>query len=407
MNQIIGSPAVIRSYDFDICVFIGRFQIFHNAHLHIILEALRRGKYVFILVGSANEPRRADLNPFYEQERMVMILQSIPAEFRDRIRLIPIEDSNYDTNAWVTNVKSVVADEAGKIGLINGPNSSLNNSRVTLIGHAKDHTSFYLALFPEWNTVDVMNHNGMGATAIRNLYFEHQNYLDDRRGRHGNRELALQEMGALLRKEIITKATYDFLCSFSETDDYASLVDDLLFNTNYKKQFEGERWPRNHVTADMILTQGTKILLIKRKARPGMGLWALPGGFVNPDETIWNGAIREGYEETKMKLPKAIFLDAFVKQDYFDAPNRDPRGRFVTHAFHFHLHPKAPKYDEKLSLEENQKRVRAALALPWVRGSDDAQNAKWFERSELSRSEMFLDHFSIIAKMTKDMPKDI
>jgi 8-oxo-dGTP diphosphatase len=73
------------------------------------------------------------------------------------------------------------------------------------------------------------------------------------------------------------------------------------------------------------------VLLIRRAARraapPFKGKWAIPGGFVEPDESLDDAAHRELQEETDLS-------DVYVEQLYtFGDPKRDPRGRVVTVAY--------------------------------------------------------------------------
>jgi len=57
-----------------------------------------------------------------------------------------------------------------------------------------------------------------------------------------------------------------------------------------------------HVTVDAILVEGAKILLVKRAAGlPCAGKYALPGGYLNRDETLEEGVLREVKEETGYK----------------------------------------------------------------------------------------------------------
>jgi 8-oxo-dGTP diphosphatase len=74
------------------------------------------------------------------------------------------------------------------------------------------------------------------------------------------------------------------------------------------------------------------LLLIRRAAPPFKGKWAIPGGFVEPDESLEAAARRELEEETGLR-------DVYIEQLYtFGDPKRDPRGRVVTVA-HFALVP--------------------------------------------------------------------
>ena len=69
------------------------------------------------------------------------------------------------------------------------------------------------------------------------------------------------------------------------------------------------------------------LLLIKRGEHPYMNGWALPGGFLRPDETIEACAVREVREETNLSLSTLIPIGIFSE------PDRDPRGRILSAAF--------------------------------------------------------------------------
>ena len=63
-------------------------------------------------------------------------------------------------------------------------------------------------------------------------------------------------------------------------------------------------YPRMQVTVDAVivrtLDEGDEVLLIERKHAPFEGCWAIPGGFVDMDETLSDAAKRELYEETAL-----------------------------------------------------------------------------------------------------------
>ena len=54
--------------EYDVAVFIGRFQVFHNAHVAVLEEAFRRADNVVVIIGSVDEPR-SYRNPFTFEER--------------------------------------------------------------------------------------------------------------------------------------------------------------------------------------------------------------------------------------------------------------------------------------------------------------------------------------------------
>lgn len=60
------------SRNFDFAVFIGRFQPFHNGHLHGLSNALHQADRVILLLGSAWQPRSLH-NPWTHQERENMM----------------------------------------------------------------------------------------------------------------------------------------------------------------------------------------------------------------------------------------------------------------------------------------------------------------------------------------------
>jgi len=74
--------------------------------------------------------------------------------------------------------------------------------------------------------------------------------------------------------------------------------------------------------------ENLKVMLVRRAIAPFQGEWALPGGFVRPDESLEETARRELQEETGI-------TQIFWEQLYtFGAVNRDPRDRIVTVAYY-------------------------------------------------------------------------
>jgi 8-oxo-dGTP diphosphatase len=89
--------------------------------------------------------------------------------------------------------------------------------------------------------------------------------------------------------------------------------------------------PRPSVTADIVLFRQTavalEVLLIRRRDAPFAGQWALPGGFVEPGETLKGAARREMQEET------GIVVETLRQLAAYGAPGRDPRGWTVSVVF--------------------------------------------------------------------------
>ena len=89
-------------------------------------------------------------------------------------------------------------------------------------------------------------------------------------------------------------------------------------------------YPRPMLTADCVVTNPRReVLLVRRGNDPYRGCWALPGGFMEMDETIEHCAARELQEETGLAVTESELRLVGV----YSAPGRDPRGRTVTAAY--------------------------------------------------------------------------
>ncbi len=93
--------------------------------------------------------------------------------------------------------------------------------------------------------------------------------------------------------------------------------------------YDPSAFPPFAVTADIALftvrSGKLQILLVERGCDPYIGSWALPGGFIQPNESAEQAAVRELAEEA------AIHSDVYLEQlATFSAPERDPRMRVVT-----------------------------------------------------------------------------
>lgn len=156
-DEFIKSENLIM-YKFDYLVFIGRFQPFHLAHMQTIEIALQQSHYVVLALGSAQMERNIK-NPFLAIEREQMILSNFSLDEQKRIKFVHVVDV-YNDKKWVKQVKS----------LVNGVIEP--NSKVGLIGHFKDESSYYLKLFPEWIMVELDSlKDSISATPMREAYY--------------------------------------------------------------------------------------------------------------------------------------------------------------------------------------------------------------------------------------------
>ena len=152
---------------FDYLVFIGRFQPFHVAHREVMDIALSQSEHVILVLGSAQDERSIK-NPFSIAERQQMILSSFDEVTRQRIQFVPIIDL-YNDEKWVKAVKDGVNDFIAQ----RDQNENEIERKTGLIGHFKDDSSYYLALFPEWQLLELENlKNQLSATPLRAKYYQ-------------------------------------------------------------------------------------------------------------------------------------------------------------------------------------------------------------------------------------------
>ena len=346
---------------FDTLVFRGRMQPFHNGHKAVIDKALEHAHEVVIVLGSCFQPRSTK-NPFTFDERKAMIRSAfgISTGYNpDRIKIVGVMDYPYDDNAWVSAVQSAV--DRVKSG-----------DKTGLIGHSKDSSSYYLKIFPYWrNHVEVENVDGINATDIRVDLFENWVFKN-------TEEMIPSEVREYIWDDLIFCKPFTAGCYARWFED---LSDEYCQIKEYreKSQMKGFNFPSVFVTTDAVITQSGYVLLIKRGGFPFKDCWALPGGYLDKGKFVVENMIKELREETKLKVPDKVLKGSIKSVEVFDHPDRDPRGRVITHGFHIDLgFP-----DEKL---------------PKVKGSDDAIHAEWIKLSDVTSEMMAFDHYHIIKR---------
>ena len=134
--------------------------------------------------------------------------------------------------------------------------------------------------------------------------------------------------------------------------------------------YDASKYERPSVTVDVVMMslrqRDLQVLLVKRRSWPFEGMWAIPGGFVNIDESLEAAAKRELHEETGVH-------DVYLEQLYtFGDPGRDPRTRVIT-VVYFAL------------LDSERLHVKAG---------DDASNVGWFSVYHLP--PLAFDHARIL-----------
>lgn len=334
---------------YDAAVLIGRFQPLHSGHVALLQETLAQARQVIVILGSAFQARTPK-NPFTWQERAQLLRAALPATARARLTALPVRDY-YNEPLWARAVQQAVADHTDK------------GARIALVGHFKDDTSGYLRAFPGWDLIGLARQGAIDATPIRNAYF--------------GATAATLDTALTPLAQFLPAATSDWLRQFAQTPHYAALQEEWRVLREYRASWATAPYPPVFVTVDALLRCQGKVLLIRRGHAPGKGLWALPGGFVEPNDTLWQSCLRELAEETHCALPEEHLRAALQGQQIFDHPQRSQRGRVITQAYFFDL---------------------GWQALPDVRGGDDAAHAEWVEQARLAGMEdqFHDDHWHIL-----------
>ena len=133
------------------------------------------------------------------------------------------------------------------------------------------------------------------------------------------------------------------------------------------------KYPRPTVTADcVVITHKAepRVLFIKPGGEPFKDCWAIPGGFMEMNETTEQCAVRELKEETNIDISDLHQIGVYSKVD------RDPRGRTISVAY--------------LAITD-----KTQIAV----GQDDAAEVKWWPLTALP--EMAFDHDDIMRDVVR------
>jgi len=335
----------------DYLVFIGRFQPIHNGHAAMLRQALERAPRVVVVLGSARSARTVR-NPFTAVERIALIRAAM-GELADRLVFVEMRDY-FNGARWAAAVRRAVAAALPA------------GASVGLFGHFKDASSGYLRDFPDWPLVEVGNVDGINAADLRQPWFE-----------SGGATTGLEDR--------LAPAVIAFLDEFAKTDAFARLHAEYAYLEAYKAAWRNAPYPPIFVTVDAVVTCCGHVLLVQRGGQPGVGCWALPGGFLDPREQVAAASLRELREETQLAVPGEELRAALQGQALFDHPDRSSRGRTLTHAFHYALD---------------------RTSLPSIEADDDAAAARWVPVPELMAMEdqFHDDHFMILDRFLELLP---
>lgn len=309
-------------------VVIGRFQPFHNSHKDLVDYALANSEKVLIIVGSSFRsllPR----NPFTFEERRGVIRKIYP-----NIHIKPCEDYISD-EAWAKEITSIIKEYTSKLEEVCIYGDPVDNeyNRNSLNGVA-------------YNYQDYTSELGIRASEVRSIVYNS----------YHPQSIAWEHLVPPETKEFLNGVDADLI--------------EKLSNVGKRNLFT----QGIYVTVDNIVLCRNHIVLIRRKDN---GVYALPGGYLEKDERIVNGALRELEEETG--LTKDV-LSPINKQFVIDNVHRSGFGRLISHVYSWYA-------------------LSTTYDVPEVRGGDDAKEALWVDYSTLSnlKDQFHDDHYQIIS----------
>lgn len=336
---------------YDALVIIGRFQPFHKGHLQLITQALEQCRHLIVLCGSTNLPRTIE-NPWSWSEREEMILGALSDSQSERVSVVPVQDALYARAQWQSNVQQAVT-RALKITLPIG----LIEPNVGLVVSELDDCAGYQRDFATWSQLELPRYGDVSDEVIREAMMA----------------------GLSTANKWLPSPSRNAVQILRASDSFGSLLAEQAAITRFRQEWAMAPYPPVFVTVDAIVCCGGHILVVERGQHPGLGLKALPGGFIDVQETLIESCLRELHEETGLDLRDSPAKCRMVRNAVFDAPYRSQRGRVITHVYQF-----------EYSADEG---------LPKVQGGDDACHAMWVPVGALSSESFFDDHFFILQYM--------
>lgn len=352
--------------------YIGRFNPFHYGHAFVLRTAIESGRDVVVLLGSCGRARSRK-NPFTAGERIDMIYNWVEDAGLKTTRLFTEELHDFASDAmWIAQVQEV----AEKFGYA--------DDEIALIGSDRDESTWYLSSFPQWERVlfdeyERPPETKISATSVRQILYTAQNFD------------AAEVLADLSLR--VPPSTAKFILNFIKTPEGQNLREEHQCAEEARAKWQHAPYEPIFVTTDAIVVQSGHVLVVERARRPGKGLWALPGGFINPNERLKKGVIRELTEETgirltggknSLELTKAILASLICDEKVFDDPARSERGRTITHAFTIKLDdtkplPKVRGMFMPLHESGGKKIVETKQAF-WLPFNEALHNSdKWFE----------------------------
>ena len=231
---------------YDLVIYIGRFQPFHNGHCAAYNKAFELSDNVLSLIGSSICPRTIR-NPWNYDERRTIIRDTILPHLDEQQQTLQIEglrDYTYNDNKWVEQVGLKVNNAIKRFG--GDTFAALGGKpKIAVIGHDKDHTSSYLNYFPQWDFIEVEAYPSesdiIDSTRIRQLMFTGKVSFTD------------------------SVVPGDQVRKFMRSKHFHELAAEWEYIENYKKAASVAPHETQYITVDAVVEQSGHILLVRAK----------------------------------------------------------------------------------------------------------------------------------------------
>lgn len=347
-------------------IFITRAQPFHNGHLEVCRYVSENYKRLVVVVGSAFESPSIK-NPLSLETRLNMVAAALEADGQTA-DIMYLGDSDYDYDEWLVRFGNLIRPLEGE-------------EQPTVVGFNRDHSSYYLEKtgFASDILREPLHHN-LSASEIRKYLFEHMQTeaplgVIAKTVEYGDLPECYLKQAQKGNPKFIT--------------ELSAMAAEWAFIQEYKKKHGGKKdggpleYPPTYVAGDATVYCNGCVLMILRGRNPGKDQYAVPGGFLTADKdaSVQEASLRELVEETHINVSKPKLQSCITNQRVFDAIDRDPRGRFISHNFFYDLTPLFPHG-----------------TFPEVRADDDASQIFWIKVSDIDsiRTRCFTDHAHMV-----------
>lgn len=324
---------------FDIAVVCARCQPPTHAHFAALARARTLARRVVMVVTHA-DAAATPAHPFDNTTRRALLAAGCGGE---AVEIVMLRDRRYDAARWAAAAAAAVQAVAG-LGTV-----------VVIADHVAATTS--MPLPASWQRAAGQVQLAAAETLARECL------------------LAVGGPAWASLAALVPAAVGAVLQALVAREDFTRIAAEAAFLADYRRAWQAAPYAPMFVTVDNVATWRDQVLLIKRGQAPGLGQWALPGGFLDLKETLAAACLRELWEETGIVLAE----DAMQSVRIFDDPLRSQRGRTITHAYRFVLD--------------------ALPAPPLAVGGDDAVAAAWVPIAVLQPERLFDDHYFILQTM--------